>query len=75
MAFKAGTVIIDVEPNTHGFYRKVKAMLERLDDQTLHLDADLDTMGVRRQIEQLEHSGGTIDFGVRINPRVRQGAS
>ena len=69
MAFKAGTVIIDVEPNTHGFYRKVKAMLERLDDQTLHLDADLDTMGVRRQIEQLEHSGGTIDFGVRINPR------
>ncbi len=46
MAFKAGTVIIDVEPNTHGFYRKVKAMLERL-----------------------EHSGGTIDFGVRINPR------
>ena len=69
MAFKAGTVIIDVEPNTHGFYRKVKAMLERLDDQTIHLDADLDTMGVRRQIEQLEHSGGTIDFGVRINPR------
>lgn len=69
MAFKAGTVIIDVEPNTHGFYRKVKAMLERLDDQTLHLDADLDTLGVRRQIEQLEHSGGTIDFGVRINPR------
>ena len=69
MVFKAGTVIIDVEPNTHGFYRKVKAMLERLDDQTLHLDADLDTMGVRRQIEQLEHSGGTIDFGVRINPR------
>ena len=69
MAFKAGTVIIDVEPNTHGFYRKVKAMLERLDDQTIHLDADLDTMDVRRQIEQLEHSGGTIDFGVRINPR------
>lgn len=69
MAFKAGTVIIDVEPNTHGFYRKVKAMLERLDDQTIHLDADLDTMGVRRQVEQLEHSGGTIDFGVRINPR------
>lgn len=69
MAFKAGTVIIDVEPNTHGFYRKVKAMLERLDDQTIHLDSDLDTMGVRRQIERLEHSGGTIDFGVRINPR------
>ena len=69
MAFKAGTVIIDVEPNTHGFYRKVKAMLERLDDQTIHLDADLDTMDVRRQIEQLEHSGGTIDFGARINPR------
>lgn len=69
MAFKAGTVIIDVEPNTHGFYRKVKAMLERLDDQTIHLDSDLDTMGVRRQIERLEHSGGTIDFGARINPR------
>lgn len=67
--FKAGTVYIAVEPETRGFYRKVKAMLERLDDQTIHLDSDLDTMGVRRQIERLEHSGGTIDFGVRINPR------
>lgn len=67
--FKAGTVYIAVEPETRGFYRKVKAMLDRLDDQTIHLDSDLDTMGARQQIERLEHSGGTIDFGVRINTR------
>lgn len=67
--FKAGTVYIAVEPETRGFYRKVKAMLERLDDQTIHLDSDLDTMGARQQIERLQRSGGTIDFDVRVNTR------
>lgn len=65
--FKAGTVYIAVEPETRGFYRKVKAMLERLDDQTIHLDSDLDTMGARQQIERLQRSGGTIDFDARVN--------
>lgn len=65
--FKAGTVYIAVEPETRGFYRKVKAMLERLDDQTIHLDSDLDTMNVRQQIERLQRSGGTIDFDARVN--------
>ena len=65
--FKAGTVYISVEPETRGFYRKVKAMLERLDDQTIHLDSDLDTMNVRQQIERLQRSGGTIDFDARVN--------
>lgn len=67
--FKAGTVYIAVEPETRGFYAKVKAMLERLDDQTIHLDSDLDTMDARRQIERLQRSGGTIDFDVRVNTR------
>lgn len=67
--FKAGTVYIAVEPETRGFYRKVKAMLDRLDDQTIHLDSDLDTMGARQQIERLQRSGGTIDFDARINTR------
>jgi hypothetical protein len=67
--FKAGTVYIAFEPETRGFYRKVKAMLERLDDQTIHLDSDLDTMGARQQIERLQRSGGTIDFDVRVNTR------
>lgn len=67
--FKAGTVYIAVEPETRGFYRKVKAMLERLDDQTIHLDTDVDTMDARRQIERLQRSGGTIDFDVRVNTR------
>lgn len=67
--FKAGTVYIAVEPETRGFYRKVKAMLERLDDQTIHLDSDLDTMGARQQIERLQRSGGTIDFDARVNTR------
>ena len=67
--FKAGTVYIAVEPETRGFYAKVKAMLERLDDQTIHLDTDVDTMGARRQIERLQRSGGTIDFDVRVNTR------
>ena len=67
--FKAGTVYIAVEPETRGFYRKVKAMLERLDDQTIHLDSDLDTMNVRQQIERLQRSGGTIDFDARVNTR------
>lgn len=67
--FKAGTVYIAFEPETRGFYRKVKAMLERLDDQTIHLDSDLDTMGARQQIERLQRSGGTIDFDARINTR------
>lgn len=67
--FKAGTVYIAVEPETRGFYAKVKAMLERLDDQTIHLDTDVDTMDARRQIERLQRSGGTIDFDVRVNTR------
>lgn len=67
--FKAGTVRIAVEPETRGFYAKVKAMLERLDDQTIHLDTDVDTMDARRQIERLQRSGGTIDFDVRVNTR------
>lgn len=67
--FKAGTVYIAFEPETRGFYRKVKAMLERLDDQTIHLDTDVDTMDARRQIERLQRSGGTIDFDVRVNTR------
>lgn len=67
--FTAGTVYIAVEPETRGFYRKVKAMLERLDDQTIHLDTDVDTMDARRQIERLQRSGGTIDFDVRVNTR------
>lgn len=67
--FKAGTVYIAVEPETRGFYAKVKAMLERLDDQTIHLDTDVNTMDARRQIEQLQRSGGTIDFDVRVNTR------
>lgn len=65
--FKAGTVYIAVEPETRGFYAKVRAMLERLDDQTIHLDSDLDTMNVRQQIERLQRSGGTIDFDARVN--------
>lgn len=65
--FKAGTVYIAVEPETRGFYRKVKAMLDRLDDQTIHLDSDLDTMGARQQIERLQRAGGTIDFDARVN--------
>lgn len=65
--FKAGTVYIAVEPETRGFYRKVKAMLDRLDDQTIHLDSDLDTMGARQQIERLQRAGGTIDFNARVN--------
>lgn len=67
--FKAGTVYIAFEPETRGFYAKVKAMLERLDDQTIHLDTDVDTMDARRQIERLQRSGGTIDFDVRVNTR------
>ena len=67
--FKAGTVYIAVEPETRGFYAKVKAMLERLDDQTIHLDTDVDTMDARRQIERLQRSGGMIDFDVRVNTR------
>lgn len=67
--FKAGTVYIAVEPETRGFYAKVKAMLERLDDQTIHLDTDVDTLDARRQIERLQRSGGTIDFDVRVNTR------
>lgn len=67
--FKAGTVYIAFEPETRGFYRKVKAMLERLDDQTIHLDTDVDTMDARRQIERLQRSGGTIDFDARVNTR------
>lgn len=67
--FKAGTVYIAVEPETRGFYAKVKAMLERLDDQTIHLDADVDTMDARRQIERLQRAGGTVDFDVRVNTR------
>lgn len=67
--FKAGTVYIAVEPETRGFYAKVKAMLERLDDQTIHLDTDVDTMDARQQIERLQRSGGTIDFDVRVNTR------
>ncbi|KFI57412.1 hypothetical protein [Bifidobacterium choerinum] len=65
--FKAGTVYIDVEPETRGFYAKVKAMLERLDDQTIHLDADVDMAAARAQLERLQRSGGTIDFDARVN--------
>ena len=65
--FKAGTVYIDVEPETRGFYAKVKAMLERLDDQTIHLDADVDMAAARTQLERLQRSGGTIEFDARVN--------
>lgn len=65
--FKAGTVYIGVEPDTRGFYSKVKAMLERLDDQTLHLDADVDMAAARAQLERLQRSGGTIEFDARVN--------
>lgn len=64
---KAGTVYIDVEPDTSGFYRKVKAMLERLDDHRIDLDADVDLAGVRSKLERLQRSGGTIEFDARIN--------
>ena len=67
--FKAGTVYIGIEPDSRFFYHKVKAMLERLDDQTIHMDADLDTMGARQQIERLQRAGGTIDFDARVNTR------
>ena len=67
--YRAGTVYIDVEPDTRGFYREVKAMLERLDDHTIDLDANLDAAGVRAQLERLQRSGGTIDFDARINVR------
>lgn len=65
--FKAGTVYIDVEPDTRYFYHKVKAMLERLDDQTIHLDADVDMAAARAQLERLQRSGGTIEFDARVN--------
>lgn len=67
--YRAGTVYIDVEPDTRGFYREVKAMLERLDDHTIDLDANLDTAGVRAQMERLQRSGGTINFDARLNVR------
>lgn len=67
--YRAGTVYIDVEPDTRGFYREVKAMLERLDDHTIDLDANLDAAGVRAQLERLQRSGGTIDFDARLNVR------
>lgn len=67
--FKAGTVYIDVEPDTRYFYHKVKAMLERLDDQTIHLDADVDMAAARAQLERLQRSGGTIEFDARVNTR------
>lgn len=64
---KAGTVYIDVEPDTNGFYRKVKAMLERLDDHRIDLDADVDLAGVRSKLERLQRSGGTIEFDTHVN--------
>ena len=67
--YRAGTVYIDVEPDTRGFYREVKAMLERLDYHTIDLDANLDAAGVRAQLERLQRSGGTIDFDARLNVR------
>lgn len=67
--YRAGTVYIDVEPDTRGFYREVKAMLERLDDHTIDLDTNLDTAGVRAQLERLQRSGGTINFDARLNVR------
>lgn len=60
MAIKAGTVIIDVEPNTHGFYRKVMQALNGLRD--VEIDTSLNTRNLDNQLRRLNDRDERIDI-------------
>ncbi|WP_033516805.1 hypothetical protein, partial [Bifidobacterium cuniculi] len=67
--FLAGKVIIDVEPNTRGFARKLREALEKIDDATVDLNFNVDDAMAQSAFRKWDGRNGHMDFAIRVDDR------